>query len=591
MDSIKPNISNGQLWRFVWPFIKLQKWTFLSILVLDLLAWPLDALLWPYILKEVVDLFTQYDAKREAAWSLAFQPMLLALCLVLFVETASRTMGFLMAKAIPKLQSEIRLALFDHVQKHTPRYFNERFAGSLANRISDMTIQIEAILQQLFWPILPALSAVFLGALFLWAIHPLFTLILIIWMTFHLSLCIWFCKTCDEYEQKHGSARSHLLGRIVDSLTNNYAVNLFYRFSEEKQAIAHYQQNEESTNVAAKWVVEKMRCYLSLIYCSAVSLGIFGSLVYLWMHYQITTGELIQVFTTMWSLSMILWGVGSALPLLFQSIGIAKQAYELMLDPEDLGDLPHAKNLKISKGEIIFENVSFNYGKKKLFQNKHVIISGGEKIGLVGFTGAGKSTFINLILRFYPVHNGAILIDGQNIAGVSLKSLRQQIALIPQDPVLFHRSLKDNIRFGNITASDEEVLEAAKLAHCDEFIRVLPQGYDAKVGERGTKLSGGEKQRIAIARAFLRNAPILLLDEATSALDSLTEALIQDSLSKIMQGRTTLVIAHRLSTLAQMDRILVFEKGNIVEEGSHAALIKKKGLYSRMWKTQAGATD
>ena len=236
----------------------------------------------------------------------------------------------------------------------------------------------------------------------------------------------------------------------------------------------------------------------------------------------------------------------------------------------------------------MFESVSFHYGEKELFVNKHAHIRGGEKVGLVGYTGAGKSTFINLILRFFSLHDGKILIDRQNIAIVSLESLRRQIALIPQDPVLFHRTLWENISYGNPDASREMILNAAKLAHCDEFIQNIPNAYEAKVGERGTKLSGGEKQRIAIARAILADAPILILDEATSALDSLTERYIQDSLEKLIHHRTTIVIAHRLSTLSRMDRIIVFDKGKIVEEGPHDVLLEKDGLYAKMWKMQVG---
>jgi len=216
------------------------------------------------------------------------------------------------------------------------------------------------------------------------------------------------------------------------------------------------------------------------------------------------------------------------------------------------------------------------------------VIRGGEKVGLVGYTGAGKSTFINLILRFFPVQKGAIRIDGQNIANAKLESLRRHIALIPQDPVLFHRTLKENIAYGRLEANEAEIFEAARLAHCDEFIRRLPNGYETVVGERGAKLSGGERQRIAIARAILANAPILILDEATSSLDSVTERYIQDSLSRIMEGRTTIAIAHRLSTLARMDRILVFDYGKIVEEGTHDELLRLEGRYAKMWRMQAG---
>jgi ATP-binding cassette subfamily B protein len=259
-----------------------------------------------------------------------------------------------------------------------------------------------------------------------------------------------------------------------------------------------------------------------------------------------------------------------------------------MQDPQDILDAPTAAPLSIKSGEILFDNVSFRYGDKALFVNKHVKIQGGEKVGLVGYTGAGKSTFINLILRFYPIEKGKILIDGQEITQVTLESLRRQIALIPQDPILFHRTLDENIRYAKPEATSSEITQAAKLAHCDEFIRSMPEGYSTKVGERGTRLSGGEKQRIAIARALLADAPILILDEATSALDSVTENYIQDSLEKLMTGRTTIVIAHRLSTLARMDRILVFDQGKIVEEGSPAALLNSGGLYARMWNMQVG---
>ncbi|HSX25892.1 MAG TPA: ABC transporter ATP-binding protein [Chlamydiales bacterium] len=565
-----------------------QKGIFFLILFLDCFAWPLEAMLWPYILHLVVDLFTRYEGDRMAAWEALKAPVIGALSLVIYIEIASRTMGFLWAKAMPKLQAEIRMAMFDHIQHHSPRYFNERFAGSLANKMTDMTTQVESIIQQLFWPIIPAIATCILGVLFFWFVNPLFMGILLAWVVIHLGVTLLFTRTCDLYEHLHGETRSTLVGRIVDSLTNNFAVNLFYRFKYESRSIAPFQKTEEETNVQSKRYVEKMRCITSLFYFILAFLGMNGSLLYLWIHGQITTGQVVQIFNAMLAITGIMWTVGTALPTFFQSFGTAKQAYSVMRDPQDLGDKPNAKELKISSGEIVFDNVSFRYGEKNLFENKQVQIRGSEKVGLVGYTGAGKSTFINLILRFFPLHNGKILIDGQEIANVSLESLRRQIALIPQDPVLFHRTLRENISYGKPEATEAEVLHAAKLAHCDEFIRNIPNNYEAKVGERGTKLSGGEKQRIAIARAILADAPILILDEATSSLDSLTEKYIQDSLEKLMQKRTTLVIAHRLSTLSRMDRILVFDKGKIVEEGTHTSLLNKNGLYAQMWKMQVG---
>ncbi len=581
-------VSYRELIGFLWQFIRRQKWTFGPIFLLDSLAWPVEALAWPYILHVVVDIFTRFDGDRLAAWHALQAPILGAICLVIFVEAASRTMGFLLAKGTPTLQANLRMAMFDHIQHHSPRYFNERFAGSLANKITDMTTQVETIIAQLFWPIVPSFVACISGVVILWFIHPLFACIWFTWLMIHIGISLTVTYPIDRLEHRHGEARSTLLGKIVDSFTNNFAVNLFYRFQHEKNTIAPFQNQEVETNIAAKRYTQKTFCYISIVHFFGFVLGINGSLLYLWVHGQITTGQAVQVFMTLWSLITILWNVGISLPTLFQSFGTAKQAYSLMRDPQDLGDRPHAEELKVTAGEISFDKVTFHYGEKKLFQDKQVKIHGGEKVGLVGYTGAGKSSFINLILRFFPLEGGKILIDGQDIADVTLESLRRQIALIPQDPVLFHRTLWENILYGKPEASEAEVLAAAHLAHCDEFIRSIPNGFEAKVGERGTKLSGGEKQRIAIARAILADAPILILDEATSSLDSVTEKYIQDSLQKLMQGRTTLVIAHRLSTLSRMDRIIVFDQGRIVEEGTHASLLSKKGLYAQMWECQVG---
>ncbi len=580
-------VSYKELISFFWKFVRKQRWTFSSILIQDCLN-CVDSLLWPFILRWVIDIFTQNEVNRALAWESLQAPIIVSVCFIIFIEINSRAMGFLMAKAVPRLQADIRMTMFDHVQEHSPHYFNERFAGSLASKITDMTTSVESILQQLFWPIISSVAASILGALFLFFVNPIIAGILILWVIIHLGICLTFSRKCDLYEHRHGESRSTLLGKIVDSLTNYFAVNLFYRFKYEKSALIPFQQEEEKTNVFARKYVEKMRSITSFFYTTICFLGINGFVIYLWLHNQITTGEVAQVFGTIWNIAAIMWAVGGALPLFFQSFGIAKQAYSVMLDPQDMGDKPDAKELKLQTGEIIFENVSFHYGENKLFRDKHAHIRGGEKVGLVGFTGAGKSTFINLILRFFPLHSGKIIIDGQEIANVTLESLRRQIALIPQDPMLFHRTLRENISYGKPNASETEIFAAAKLAHCDEFIQNIPAGYEAKVGERGTKLSGGERQRIAIARAILVNAPILILDEATSSLDSVTEKYIQDSLEKLMQNRTTIAIAHRLSTLSHMDRILVFDKGTIIEEGTHTALMNQNGLYARMWNMQVG---
>ena len=570
---------------FIWKFVRLQPCRFFFIFLLSL-TWSVDATLWPYLLRRIIDTLTRHEFHRLAAWVDLKWLLIAAVSLWVFVEFAFRCRDFLRAKAFPKLEADIRMAMFDHIQRHSPKYFNEHFSGSLANKIGDMTTVVTSLLQNLMI-FIPALASSILTLLFFSQVNSLFAFILGIWITMHFSICFFFSSKCVEYSNDHGEARSELVGKIVDSLTNNFAVNLFSRFRFENVRITAAQKIEQEKNYRAqRYIAQMFLCLTFLFLVGTITLN--GFLIVYWTKSKISTGEVVQVFNTTFNMIMILWVSGDFLPQFFKSAGLASQALTVMHDPQDILDLPQAQPLVVKSGEIIFENVSFQYGEKKLFDNKNVHIKGGEKVGLVGYSGGGKSTFVNLILKFYPLGQGRIIIDGQDIAHITLDSLRKQVALIPQDPLLFHRTLEENIHYGNIEASSAEVLEASKLAHCHTFINRTPKGYASLVGERGTKLSGGERQRIAIARAILAASPILILDEATSSLDSVTEKFIQESLENLMQNRTTLVIAHRLSTLSKMDRILVFDQGKIVEEGSHEDLIAKDGHYARMWKMQAG---
>jgi ATP-binding cassette subfamily B protein len=572
---------------FIWPFIKKQ-WGKFFVIFLVSFVWALDNTVWPYILKVVIDIFSQHEVDRAAAWPFLKTPLLLALFLWLFVEFGFRLQGFLLAKAMPKLEADIRMKMFEHIQHHSPHYFNERFAGSLANKITDMTTQVAQLINLILTLFVPAFAACILAVILFSYVSPLFAIILSVWVVLHVAVSLFFTKRVDAYEHAHSEARTSLLGKIVDSFTNNFAVNLFYNFAYERKYLQQYQKEEFQKNCQAKRYVEIMRLVLGFFTFLGAGIGLSGMMVWAWLQGWISTGQAAQIFNTSWNITMVLWIASWSIPTFFQAVGICKQALTVMRDPQDILDTPGAKPLAITKGDIVFDKVTFHYGKKKLFENKEVHIRGGEKVGLVGTSGAGKSTFVNLILRLYQVDAGRILIDGMDISKVSLESLRKQIALIPQDPILFHRTLRENIRYGKPEATDEELYEAAKLAHCDEFIRKMPAGYDTLVGERGTKLSGGERQRIAIARAILANTPILILDEATSALDSVTEQLIQESLNWLMENRTSVAVAHRLSTLSCMDRILVFDQGRIVEDGSHRDLLEQDSLYAKMWQMQAG---
>jgi ATP-binding cassette subfamily B protein len=571
---------------FVLKFIKPFKWGFLTIFFSSL-VWALEATLWPYLFQIIIDILAANDTERLSVWPSLATPLIFGLSLWIGIDLGYRIQGFVLAAVIPRMEANIRMTMFDHIQQHSPNYFNNRLAGELANKISDMTFHVSSVLQLILTTVIPGICALFLSIVFFANINSFFSYVLTGWLSLYLFTCLLFTKKCTFYENSYGSARSLLLGKIVDSLTNNFAVNLFHRFHFEKGIIAPFQKDERAKNKTAKQYVEMMRLVLSLITVLLGGIGINGFMFYYWMNNLITTGEVVQIFNTTLNLALILTVINNSLPLLFQSLGISKQALTVMNDPKDVLDPLDAKPLVVTKGEIVFDKVSFQYEKNRIFQNKDVRIRGGEKVGLVGYSGGGKSTFIGLILRFYGVEKGRILIDNQDLSKITLESLRKQVALIPQDPILFHRTLKENILYGRPNATDEEVFRAAEFAHCDKFIKKFPDGYNTYVGERGSKLSGGERQRIAIARALLSNAPILILDEATSALDSVTERYIQDSLKKLMKNRTSIVAAHRLATLSQMDRILVFEKGRIVEEGTHTSLMTLNGHYAKLWDMQA----
>jgi ATP-binding cassette subfamily B protein len=571
---------------FIFGFLRRQRWIFIGISLLSLI-WITEMLVLPFILAKIVDILTRHDANRLLAWPSLKITLIWGAAFVCFIETGFRLRDFLQARAFPTLEADVRMTMFDHVQRHSPKYFNEHFSGSLANRIGDMISSVSSILRSVLMLFIPASLMCIVSIVVFSRMNSAFALIVGSWLILHFTLAWIFTLKCTKYSSFHGESRSTLVGKIVDSLTNNFVVNLFFRFRFEKEFIAHYQQAEKATNRVAQIYTAKMFTSLSVVFVMEI-FALLGFAMFYWLHGNISTPEVVQLFYTIFNLTMVVWVIADKAPELFQSLGIAKQALCIMQDPQDILDLPHATALGIKKGEIVFENVSFGYGEKPIFQNKNLHIAAGEKVGLVGYSGAGKSTFVNLILRFFPVGEGKILIDGQDIASCTLESLRAAVSLIPQDPILFHRTLEENIHYGCIEASQDMVMKAAKLAHCDEFIKRCLKGYHTLVGERGTKLSGGEKQRIAIARAMLLKAPILILDEATSALDSVTEKYIQDSLEKLMANRTTIVVAHRLSTLAKMDRILVFDQGKIIEEGSHLELLSKKGHYAHMWQMQAG---
>ena len=376
-------------------------------------------------------------------------------------------------------------------------------------------------------------------------------------------------------------------GDTVDCVSNMTAVRLFAKGSQELKRLVRSQNNEIEKSIIAGWAYQKVNMLRGIGGIAFIVVVIFF-LVKGYQENWVTVGDFPLVAMTIFTILSLIWHLSMNMQALFKDLGTISAGLALLNTPHEVNDIPKAKALSVTKGAIDIKDLQFSYrNTTPLFKDLSLNIKSGESVGLVGFSGSGKTTFVNLLLRFFEAKKGSIMIDGQDITQVTQDSLRSNIAMIPQDPSLFHRSLMDNIRYGKEGASDEEVIKASKLAHCHDFIKDLEDGYETLVGERGLKLSGGQRQRIAIARAILKNAPILVLDEATSALDSVTEKYIQESLQEIMKGRTTIVIAHRLSTLASVDRIVVFDSGKILEQGSQEELLRNKdSAFSQLWALQ-----
>lgn len=576
------------LFGFIVFFLKKQ-WLAFVLIQLFWLAWAFDQTIFPLLFGKIIDGFTNYGGDRDSAWAILKGPIIAAILFWIGIEISFRVGGTLMAFAFPKLDKQIRMYLFSHMHDQSHAYFSTQFAGNISTKISDMVDNVNHALQLVFTLFFPVFVAVVIATFIFYQLSPFFALVLLGWALIHVGIGITYSIRCTYYSHIHSETRSQLNGRIVDSLSNYFAVKNFSNKRYEISYVGALQKREKQQNKQQLIYIEKVRAILGVLTFLGPGIALNGYAYWCWAHHLITVGDIVIIFNTSWNIIMMLWWSSIELPNFFKELGICQQALSLLQAPITLVDTPKAQALKVPHGKIQFQKVHFQYeNAAPLFSNKSVTIQPGQKVGLVGYSGSGKTTFVNLILRLYDIQSGHILIDGQDIATVTQDSLRKAIALIPQDPTLFHRSLMENIRYGRPDASDEEVVVAAQKAHAYEFIMSLPQGYHTPVGERGMKLSGGQRQRIAIARAILKNAPILILDEATSALDSVTEAQIQESLATLMEGRTTIVIAHRLSTLLHMDRLLVFDRGKIIEEGDHKSLIAKKGLYQSLWKAQVG---
>jgi ATP-binding cassette subfamily B protein len=549
------------------------------------LIWAFLNTLIPYVLKLLIDTAVTFKGPiREV--SQALEPYIIFYPLTRFLLCMNtRFLDLIKIKTFPSLREDILSSQFSYLIQHEYKYFQNHFAGNLANKIVDLQggiVNILTIVVDCYAQTVGLIIALFI----LLFIHPIFTLILLVWVILFLAITFYFLKPIQDLSLAFAEARSSLIGKMVDGTSNIINIRLFARNTFEnntmKQSIGDCVQKDR--NILQKIMYMRIVGDISILIFLTANIWTLGVL---YAKGQVTLGDFSFIITLSISILWNLWFLTGEFVNFSEEVGRCQQALRIIEEPIGIQDISHAKPLQVNHGKIEFKNVFFHFNEgKSLFQNKSVIIPAGQKVGLVGFSGSGKSTFVNLILRLFELESGQILIDSQDIKTVTQASLREQISFIPQDTSLFHRSIMDNIRYGNVNASDRDVIQAARLAHADEFIQDLPEGYKSLVGERGVKLSGGQRQLIAIARAILKNAPILILDEATSALDSKTEQYIQESLNFLMKTKTTIVIAHRLSTMTKMDRIIVFDKGRIVEDGSNIELLNQESLYKYLWETQ-----
>ena len=485
---------------------------------------------------------------------------------------------------------DLGLQCFDTIEAQSMQFHTNKFSGSLVSQVNKFISSYENFMDQMVWNVAPVIIDVILVMIIMVPRAPLYAVCILIFMTVFIIVATWWSKKIGPLNEREASMSNKRTGQLSDAITNIVSVKSYARENFEHKRFAKWQKEVfNSSYEVLKADTKRNYCFdtiFLLMNALIIVLMMFGRS---WFSFSLATLIMIVNYTSM--LTGDLWNIHSIFKTMNRIFGDAKEMTEILDTPDDVVDMPGAKKIVVTDAEVNFDNISFKHenAKESIFENFSLMIKPGERVGLVGVSGSGKTTLTKLLLRFANVDEGAIYIDGQNIHDVTQNSLREAIAYVPQESSLFHRSIFENIAYGRPDATDEEVYEAARLASADEFIANLPNGYDTLVGERGVKLSGGQRQRIAIARAIIKDAPILVLDEATSALDSESEAAIQAALSNLMEGRTSIVVAHRLSTIAGLDRIVVLRDGKIVEQGSHKELLDKNGEYAKLWGRQSGA--
>lgn len=582
--------------RGLWPFLRqfvlpFRKVFAVTALVSLVIAAADVGLIW-YV-GRMVDLLAAGDpAAVLAAHGMEFLAVALAVA-VLRPMVAGTGAALLHNSILPNFGTMIRWRAHRHVLRQPVGWFEGDFAGRIANRVMATPPAAGDAVFQTFDAMAFGLVTVIGAGILLANADPRLLVPLVIWFAAYAWLVRWTIRHAGPAAKASADARSAITGRVVDAYTNIHSVKLFAHHDREIGYARDAIENARQKFFREMRIIVTMDVTLTVLN-GLLIVSVIGWAGWLWYHGAASVGAVAAAAALVLRLNNLTYWLMWATTSLVQALGIVAEGMETIAQPVRLVDAEGARPLDYSRGEIVFENASHHYGRDSGgLQGVALTIHPGEKVGLVGRSGAGKTTLVKLLLRFYDLEGGRILIDGQDIARVTQDSLRRRIGMVQQDSSLLHRSVRENILYGNPGATEDEMMMAARRAEAHDFILTLEDpegrsGYDAHVGERGVKLSGGQRQRIGLARVILKDAPILVLDEATSALDSEVEAAIQDTLYRVMEGKTVIAIAHRLSTIAAMDRIVVLDRGRVAEDGSHAALLAKGGIYAGLWARQSG---
>lgn len=565
----------------------LSKYKLLSfVVVFSLIGAVLTSVLVPIYIKKFIDIVVSSgpDALNRSLFALSMIGVWLVASWIFW-----RVNTFTCAYWQTKIMADLFNTCYEYLLRHSYSFFNNTFVGSLVKKVQWFARGFESISTTIIWDFLQMMIQVVFIITVLMYKNLILGLGTVVWLIVFLVVSWFFSLYKLKFDIRRSEAQTAVSKHLADTFTNHNTVRLFGGLRKERYNFGELTREARDRGLFT-W---NLNNYFEALQGALTIILEFGSLYFaaiLWQRGLFTVGDFVLLQSFVWMIFERVWDFGREVRHFYEDLADAEEMAEIFDTPHEIQDKPKAKELKVKNGQIEFAKVTFCYHEtRKVLDNFNLSIKARERVGLVGQSGAGKTTIAGLLLRLYDVNGGKITIDGQDISNVAQESLRKNISLVPQDPILFHRTLMENIRYGRSGATNAEAIKAAQLAHCHEFINALPDKYNTYVGERGVKLSGGERQRVAIARAILRDAPILVLDEATSSLDSESERLIQDAMLTLMKNKTVIIIAHRLSTLARLDRIIVIEEGGIVEEGSHEALLKNsQGVYNKLWRLQAG---